>query len=138
MASTRLDLPAPVGPVSANRSAPSKSTTVGSRNAVNPSTSSRLGRMRRIQEIGEQGLNSRVLDPPLGEVLAEQLLRRAAGPPPAIDGRPRVPRTVRILHDDIDGLGEKGADVVGQPRSDRLSDHDLEVVVADRADQLVE
>ena len=43
MASMTLDLPAPVGPVSANRSTPSKSTTVRSRKAVKPSSSSRTG-----------------------------------------------------------------------------------------------
>ncbi len=46
MPSMRLDLPDPVGPVRANRSAPSKSTMVGSRKAVNPCNSSRLGLMR--------------------------------------------------------------------------------------------
>src|SRR5689334_11752680 len=43
MASIRLDLPAPVSPVSANRSTPAKSTTVRSRNAVKPSSSRRTG-----------------------------------------------------------------------------------------------
>ena len=56
MASMTLDLPAPVGPVSANRSTPSKSTTVRSRNAVKPSSSSRTGLIRRrlLDQLGEE------------------------------------------------------------------------------------
>src|SRR3954468_10903307 len=77
MASTRLDLPDPVGPVKANRSASAKSTTARSRNAVKPSTSSRLGRTGLLQQLGEQPGQSRVVDVALGQVVAEQLVRRA-------------------------------------------------------------
>src|SRR2546421_6732220 len=79
MASTRLDFPDPVGPVRAKTSAPSKSTTAGSRNDVNPSSSSRLGRMGVLQQVGKQRHQPGVVDGLLGQVLAEELLGRAAG-----------------------------------------------------------
>src|SRR3954470_5267732 len=111
MASTRLDLPAPVGPVNANRSAPSKSTTVGSRKAVKPSTSSRLGRMGLVQQLGEQLVEPLVGDPLVAEVLAEQLLRRPARP----SGGPALPIIAggrRLLDDHVDRLGKKCAHLV--------------------------
>src|SRR3954447_4190822 len=80
MASTRLDLPDPVGPVNANRSAPSNSTTVRSRKAVKPSTSSRLGRMGFLQQRGEQRPEPRVGNIALGEIVGEQVVRRPPRP----------------------------------------------------------
>src|SRR3954454_22196544 len=80
MASTKLDLPDPVGPVKANRSTSSNSTTVGSPNAVKPSTSSRLGRMRFLQQRAEQRGEPAIVDLPLGQVVGEQLVRRTPGP----------------------------------------------------------
>jgi hypothetical protein len=47
MASSTVDLPEPVGPTSAKKSASVKSTTVGSRNTANPSRSSLIGRTTR-------------------------------------------------------------------------------------------
>ena len=102
MASMTLDLPAPVGPVSANRSTPSKSTTVRSRNVVKPSSSSRAGLTAPAPPAARRtALRSGVVRPALGllQVLAEQ--RRSApacrarrpSPPPSISAalhRPRV------------------------------------------------
>src|SRR5688500_12253855 len=80
MASTMLDLPAPVGPLRANTSAPSKSTTARLRKDVKPSSSSRLGRMGVLQQLGEERLQSWVFDVLLFEIGGEQVLRGAASP----------------------------------------------------------
>ena len=47
IASITVDLPEPVGPISAKYSAPPKSTVVGSRNDPNPAISSSTGRISR-------------------------------------------------------------------------------------------
>ena len=86
MASIRLDLPEPVGPVRAKRSAPSKSTSTVSRNAVKPSTSRRSGRIgtprvaELVVQLPEQGQQPLVLHVLLGQVLGEELVGRAAQP----------------------------------------------------------
>src|SRR2546423_12196751 len=114
MASTRLDFPAPVGPVKANRSALSKSTTVGSRKAVNPSISRRLGRtglrpmQRVVEQLGEQLGQPVVVDPLVAEVLAEQLLRCSAR------GRPRW-AAVRLVVS-VGGLVNNHVDRLGKDR----------------------
>src|SRR3954447_21983931 len=96
MASTRLDLPEPVGPVKANRSAPSNSTTVRSRKAVKPSTSSRLGRTGLLQQLRKQPGDAGIVDGPLGQVVGEQVVGRASGPVAAVaGGRPRPAGRVR-------------------------------------------
>src|SRR5437763_16769507 len=81
MASTRLDFPAPVGPVKANRSAPVKSTSACSRKAVKPSTSRRSGRTGLLQQLGEQAREAGIVDVALGQVVAEQLMGRPPRPP---------------------------------------------------------
>src|SRR3954447_26047853 len=101
MASTRLDLPDPVAPVKANRSVPLKSTTTGSLNEVNPSSSSRSGRIGVLQQLGEQGQEPCVVDGLLGEVLAEQLVRRSS--PPAWTVSPRRAAGVGWRHHHVDG-----------------------------------
>src|SRR4051812_11706433 len=80
MASTMLDLPAPVGPVSANRPAPGKPTWGGCRTAVTPSSWSRSGRRDVLQQLREQCRQSFVGDAVFGEVLGEQLVRRGSPP----------------------------------------------------------
>ena len=91
MASMMLDLPAPVGPVRANRSAPAKSTSVRSRKVLKPSMTSRSGRTARPPprpaDVGvvpswvassSSSSNSvhqpLVVDRPLGEVRGEQVV----------------------------------------------------------------
>ncbi len=67
-----LDFPDPVGPQSAKRSAPTKSISTGSRNAVNPCSSRRSGRIDSldlelaglVEELVEEGEEALVVDAP--------------------------------------------------------------------------
>src|SRR5689334_2953346 len=103
MASITVDLPEPVGPLSANRSTPEKSISVGSRNTPKPATSSRSGRiddlphrvtrrtgrarrLRRgagagagglVEQLVEESEQSGILDAALIEVGGEELVGRA-------------------------------------------------------------
>src|SRR4051794_5418027 len=117
MASTRLDLPDPVGPVKANKSASSKSTTARSRKAVKPSTSSRLGRTGLLQQLGEQPGQPRVVDVTLGQVVAEEVVRRATrAPDPLILVAEARVRSIGGLDHHLDGVREEGPHIVSQPR----------------------
>src|SRR3990172_4445125 len=78
MASRIVVLPDPVGPVRANKSAPWKSTTVRSRKAPKPTSSSRCGRIGFLEQLFEQRQNRLVGPPALTQVLGKELARRAA------------------------------------------------------------
>src|SRR4051794_20923686 len=100
-----VDLPAPVGPVSAKRSTSSKSISTRSRKVPKPSMMIRSGRTvttrlagphqiaisfgtrRVVQQLVEQRHHSLVVDVLLAEVELEQLSRRAPHPIVAA-GRP--------------------------------------------------
>src|SRR4249920_3488846 len=113
MASIRLDLPEPVGPVRAKRSAPSKSTSTVSRNAVKPSTSRRSGRIdaprvaELVVQLPKQGQQPLVLYVLLGQVLGEKLVGRAPQPGGAGLGG-GIGGTSRHLH----GVGKELADLL--------------------------
>src|SRR5687767_11356938 len=108
MASITLDLPAPVGPVRAKRSAPSKSISTGSRKAVKPATSRRSGRiggLRLVEQLGEQGQQALVVLTPLRQVLGEQVLRGPARSRRARDAAGVV--VGRRRHRHLDAVGEQ-------------------------------
>src|SRR4051794_40117552 len=113
MASTMLDFPEPVGPTSANTSAPSKSMTATSRKDVKPSISRRLGRMGVLQQLGEQRPHALVVDALFGQVGGEQLGRRLS-----LAGLPQTPSfgggTFGSGHDHVDRPGEDLPDILGE------------------------
>ena len=78
-----VDLPEPVGPTSAKKSASSKSTSVGSRNTPKPSSIQPERSHHALasdprRTAGRTAARPRILDALAREVLGEQLLRRAA------------------------------------------------------------
>ena len=116
MASMMLDLPAPVGPTRANRSAPVKSTTVGPRKAVKPSTSSRtrpharprprssIAARRPARRTGATTRSS--CGVALAEVLGEQVVRACGA---GGRGRPCAGGAVAVVprrQHHLDGVGQ--------------------------------
>src|SRR5437667_7334849 len=109
MASISEDLPAPVGPVIANRSSCSKSTTVRWRKAVKPSMSSLSGLTALLfQQLAEQAQHWRLGHLPPAQRRAiegrKQLLRSQPGQrfPPLLARAGSVP-------DHVDRVGQRVA-----------------------------
>ena len=93
VSASRIELlPEPVGPVIANRSRPSKSTTCGSRKAVKPRISRRIGRIGSVlpvadegQDLVERGQQPRVRVDPVGHPLVgRELVARTERADPGV------------------------------------------------------
>src|SRR5690554_8163277 len=107
-------LPAPVGPVRANRSSPEKSTSIRSRKGANPSIVRRSGLMSLLHQRIEQLDDSLVDRVDLVEVLDEQLVMGPASAPPPT----HVLGATGRIEDHIDRLRDRLAHAVGEPRSE--------------------
>src|SRR3972149_4138658 len=111
----RDDLPAPVGPVMANRSRFLRSRQVGPRKAVKPSSSSFSGRMLLLAEqVPEEGQRLRRRLVAAAQLAGVELGERLAGAQalPPLCGRRRLVRLAGAL--DVHGRWQDLADEVRQ------------------------